>query len=315
VTSEVALGNEDTPIPFDAELLADQLDAVVSLGDFDEAAKYLGGLKLRVRALLADERLRPILRPDDEPSLEKWLAEFIGDGKGSSVAVVDLSLIPSDVVEVVVAVLARMIFEALQRHRRIEGKALPTSVVLEEAHVFVRRHEADDDFETPGQMCVRTFERIAREGRKFGLGLILSSQRPSELSPTILAQCNSFLLHRLVNDRDQGLVAKLVPDNLSGLLEDLPSLPARHALLLGWAVPLPTLLEVRELPPEQRPQSADPDFWNVWTGGRKPNVDWKRVAEQWAGAPDSSVPGPHQPPPTEPEEPPLPSPPDDEIPF
>jgi uncharacterized protein len=287
-TSEVALGNEDTPIPFDAELLADQLDAVVSLGEFDEAARYLGGLKLRVRALLADERLRPILRPETEPSLAAWLTEFLGESDGSSVAVVDLSLVPSDVVEVVVAVLARMIFEALQRHRRIERKPLPTAVVLEEAHVFVRHHDATDDFETPGQMCVRTFERIAREGRKFGLGLILSSQRPSELSPTILAQCNSFLLHRLVNDRDQGLVAKLVPDNLSGLLEDLPSLPTRHALLLGWAAPLPTLLEVRALPPEHRPQSSDPDFWSVWTGGREPKVDWNRVADQWAGVPGNS---------------------------
>jgi DNA helicase HerA-like ATPase len=260
-TGEVALGNEDLPIRFDTEMLADQLDAVVSFGDFDEAARYLGGLKLRVRALLADERLRPVLRPDIEPSLEEWLGDFLGDGSGSSVAVVDLSLVPADVVEVVVAVLARMVFEALQRHRRIERKALPTTIVLEEAHVFVRRHDALGEFETPGQMCVRTFERIAREGRKFGLGMILSSQRPSELSPTILAQCNSFLLHRLVNDRDQGLVAKLVPDNLSGLLEDLPSLPARHALLLGWATPLPTLFEVRELPLAQRPQSADPDFW------------------------------------------------------
>lgn len=93
-----------------------------------------------------------------------------------------------------------------------------------------------------------------------------------------------LLLHRLVNERDQQLVGKLVPDNLSGLLEDLPSLPARHALLLGWASPLPTLLEVRELPREQRPQSADPDFWAVWTGERDANVNWKKVADHWTGS-------------------------------
>lgn len=275
------VGNEDTPTVFDADLLADQLDIVVSSGNFDDSARFIGGLRMRVRSLLADERIRPILMPDTSPSLEEWLREFLGDGNGSSVAVIDLSLVPSDVVGVVVAVLSRIVFEGLQRHRRIDRKALPTALVLEEAHTFVRAQYSGEEHSTPGEMCVRSFERIAREGRKFGLGLVLSSQRPSELSPTILAQCNSFLLHRLVNDRDQELVGKLVPDNLSGLLEDLPSLPTRHALLLGWAAPLPTLLETRELPLAQRPQSADPDFWDVWTGERQPAVDWKRVAEHW----------------------------------
>lgn len=169
--------------------------------------------------------MKPILRPDPEPSLDEWLTEFLGDGSTSSVAVIDLSLVPSYVVEIVVAVMARAIFEALQRHRRLNKASLPTTLVLEEAHNFVHHRPFGDEYTSPGEMCVRIFERIAREGRKFGLGLVLSSQRPSELSATVLAQCNSFLLHRLVNDRDQQLVGKLVPDNLSGLLEDLPSLP------------------------------------------------------------------------------------------
>jgi DNA helicase HerA-like ATPase len=285
-TIEIALGNEDMPLAFDADLLADHLDVVASLGEFDDAARYVGGLKLRVRSLMADERIRPILMPEDDPSLSDWMQDFLGDGQDSSVAVIDLSLVPSDVVEVVVAVLSRTIFEALQRHRRMHHEALPTTLVLEEAHTFVRAHASGEDYPTPGEMCVRCFERIAREGRKFGLGLVLASQRPSELSPTILSQCNSFLLHRLVNDRDQQLVGKLVPDNLAGLLEDLPSLPARHGLLLGWAAPVPTLLEIRELPEKDRPLSADPDFWKVWTGGRKPDVTWDRVAAKWTGAPD-----------------------------
>lgn len=287
-TIEIALGNEDMPLVFDADLLADHLDVVASLGEFDDAARYVGGLKLRVRSLMADERIRPILMPEDEPSLSDWLQDFLGDSQDSSVAVLDLSLVPSDVVEVVVAVMSRTIFEALQRHRRMHRDPLPTTLVLEEAHTFVRAHATGDDYPTPGEMCVRCFERIAREGRKFGLGLVLASQRPSELSPTILSQCNSFLLHRLVNDRDQQLVGKLVPDNLAGLLEDLPSLPARHGLLLGWAAPLPTLLEIRELPKKDRPLSADPDFWEVWTGGRKPDVTWDRIAAKWTGAPESA---------------------------
>jgi DNA helicase HerA-like ATPase len=280
-TSDIPMGNEDLPLEFDADLLADHLDVVASLNEYDEAPRYIGGLKLRIRSLLNDERMRPILMPGESPLLEEWLEEFLGSGEGTTVAVIDLSLVPSDVVELVVAVMGRMIFEALQRHRRIHRQALPTALILEEAHTFVRHHPPGDEFQSPGEMCVRAFERIAREGRKFGLGLILASQRPSELSPTILAQCNSFLLHRLVNDRDQQLVGKLVPDNLAGMLEDLPSLPTRHALLLGWAAVLPTLLEIRELPERERPQSADPDFWDVWVGKEDRKATWGKVVRDW----------------------------------
>lgn len=136
-----------------------------------------------------------------------------------SIAVLDLSLVPTSVVHLVTAVVARIVFETVQRYRRKErGSVLPTVLVLEEAHVFIKRSKdrVDDDSIDPADVCRQIFERIAREGRKFGLGLVLSSQRPSELSPTVLSQCNTFLLHRLVNDRDQELVSKLIPDNLGG---------------------------------------------------------------------------------------------------
>lgn len=133
------------------------------------------------------------------------------------------------------------------------------------------------------------FERIAREGRKFGLGLVLSSQRPAELSPTVLSQCNTYLLHRISNARYQELVHRLVPDNLRGLLRELPSLPSQNAILLGWATELPVLVKMNDLPREHQPQSDDPEFWNVWT--RKTvddeplerDVNWKTVADDWQG--------------------------------
>ena len=155
-------------------------------------------------------------------------------------------------------------------------------MVLEEAHTFVRKGR-DDEPSSASRLCRETFERIAREGRKFGLGLVLSSQRPSELSSTILAQCNTFLLHRIVNDSDQDLVRRLVPDNVGGLLGDLPSLPSRQAVMLGWATPIPVLVEMRELPKNERPWSEDPDFWAVWTGKSEREIDWRNVAEDWAG--------------------------------
>jgi len=97
----------------------------------------------------------------------------------------------------------------------------------------------------------------------------------------VLAQCNTFLLHRIVNDRDQELVGKLVPDNLGGLLKELPSLPSRHAILLGWAATVPTLVEITELPENQRPRSSDPKFWDVWTGREKRPINWSEVVDDW----------------------------------
>ena len=113
--------------------------------------------------------------------------------------------------------------------------------------------------------------------------MVLSSQRPYELSPTVLAQCNTFLLHRIVNDSDQDLVRRLVPDSIGGMLRDLPSLPSRQAILLGWATPLPVLVEMTELDKAQRPHSDDPDFWDVWTGKKERSIEWQSVADDWTG--------------------------------
>ena len=197
------------------------------------------------------------------------------------VAVVDLSLVPIEVIHVVVSVLARMIFEALQRYRRKHRKELPTTLVLEEAHTFIHRELTGESAPPASRECANVFERIAREGRKFGLGLVLASQPPSEISPTVLSQCNTFLLHRLVNDRDQELVKRLVPDGLGPILRDLPSLPTRRAILLGWAAPAPTLVEVQEIPEDRRPHSPDPAFWSVWTGQEQRPIDWKDIVQIW----------------------------------
>ena len=149
---------------------------------------------------------------------------------------------------IITAVMARVTLEVLQRYRRQNnGATLPTVLVMEEAHTFIKRYNADTENENATAMCTKVFEKIAREGRKYGLGLVLSSQRPSELSPTVISQCNSFLLHRLSNDRDQELVGKLVPDNLRGLLRELPSLPSRNAILLGWASELPVMVRMNYL--------------------------------------------------------------------
>ncbi len=279
--------SEDAPIGFSLSEFPDHLDNIAAQ-ESGRAAEFVSTLTMRIRMMLADRRLGPIVSPSEEHEIafDDWLGDYIGQDGASNgeLAILDLSLVPSDVLHTVIAVVGRIVFEALQRYRKVNDHELPTVLVLEEAHTFVKRGPDDEDgTPTPAQVCRQTFERIAQEGRKFGLGLVLSSQRPSELSPTALAQCNTFLLHRIVNDRDQELLGRLVPDNLGGLLSELPSLPTRHAILLGWVTPVPTLVEVTELPEEQRPRSDDPHFWDVWTGKQDRVIDWAEIVEDWTG--------------------------------
>jgi len=285
--------SEDAPTPFDVRQLADYVDALSADSSANaNTANFIAWLTLRIRSILENRRLAEVIAPENSPTLEGWLAGVLGNNEGTNgqIAIVDLSLVPSEIIHIIIAVLGRIVFEASQRYQKHheQGKALPTALILEEAHTFVRRGtDGDADF-SPVRLCREAFERIAREGRKFGLGLVLSSQRPSELSPTVLAQCNTFLLHRIVNDADQNLVSRLVPDNVGGLLRELPSLPSRQAVLLGWASPIPILVEIDELPFEQRPQSADPDFWNVWTLQVNRPVDWNTIARNWSGENDGN---------------------------
>jgi len=278
--------DEDVPLAFNGTDLADHLEI---LAEQENVSQYLDFLVARIRTFLADPRMKAVIADTKGVTLKKWLRRYIGSDNAEHrcVSVIDLSLVPTEVVHVITAVIARMVFEALQRYVKLNGVALPTVLVMEEAHTFIKRYKEDVENQDAATVCCQAFERIAREGRKFGLGLVLSSQRPSELSPAVLSQCNTFLLHRISNDRDQELVRRLVPDNLRGLLRELPSLPSQHAILLGWASELPVLVRMNDLPESQRPRSEDPDFWDVWIGKNKKgepvsrNTDWARIAKDW----------------------------------
>ena len=278
--------DEDIPIAFHGTDLADHLEI---LAEQENVTQYLDFLVSRIRTFLSDAKLRAVIADTDGITLEKWLKDYLGHdyAENGCVSIIDLSLVPTEVIHVITAVIARMTFEALQRHVSLNQVTLPTVLVMEEAHTFIKRYKEDIEYQDAAIVCCRVFERIAREGRKFGLGLVLSSQRPSELSPTVLSQCNTFLLHRINNDRDQELVHRLVPDNLRGLLRELPSLPTQSAILLGWASELPVLVKMNDLPKSQQPRSDDPEFWGVWLGkdeeGRElPRpTKWQHVARDW----------------------------------
>lgn len=274
--------NEDNPIPFDVEEVPNYID---SLAEKEGKLQFVDFLTMRIRTMFADSRMNTIIKRDDEVTLENWLSNTV-----NGISLIDLSLVPSDITHLIVTVISRVVFESLQRFRKSRNKLLPTVIVMEEAHNFIKRYNDSGDEISASQLCTESFEKIAREGRKFGLSLTLSSQRPSELSPTVLSQCNTFLLHRIVNDRDQELVKRLVPDNIGGLLQELPILPTRKAILLGWASPIPILVEMNELKPEHRPKSEDPDFWDVWTRKEEREVNWKQLADDWQNLNDEEEP-------------------------
>jgi len=296
-----AFGGSDTDVlPIDADIPREftgeaLLKSIEGNAEILGVTEYVETMLMRIRTMLADTRMKTIARDTCDITLDSWLGDYIGDNNASNgtVTVIDLSLVPSEVIHIVTAVIARMTLEALQRYRKLhdDQKTLPTVLVMEEAHTFIKSYNNEGENEDAAAACCRVFEKIAREGRKFGLGLVLSSQQPSELSRTVLSQCNTFLLHRISNDRDQELVRKLVPDNLRGLLRDLPSLPSRNAILLGWASELPVLVQMNALSETKRPKSDDPDFWDVWSGIKEDdngnaclinrNVDWKRIADDW----------------------------------
>ncbi|WP_196599886.1 ATP-binding protein [Pectinatus frisingensis] len=270
----------DVPCPFSGD---DLLKSIEANAELMNTSDYVETMLMRIKTLLSDSKLKPVISPDKKITLDQWLDKYIcpSNCKNGSITIVDLSLIPTELTYIITSVLARMTLESLQRYRKIStGQTIPTILVMEEAHTFIKRYNSDSENGNALETCAKIFEKIAREGRKFGLGLIISSQRPSELSPTVLSQCNSFLLHRISNDKDQELVNKLVPDTLRSLLRELPSLPSENAILLGWASELPVMVKMNYLEKGHRPQSNDPEYWNSWIKNRN-NITWKEVANDW----------------------------------
>ena len=269
--------DENTPtVSFEETKLIDHLE---QLGHQEHVSQHIDSLVMRIKAIFSNTRMKKVI--ENNIDLSKWLDAYIGKDDKAHIAIIDLSLVSKDIVYLVTAVIARMIFEALQRYKEKNQKSLPTVLVMEEAHTFIKKYKQDAEDFTTSRLCTEIFERIAREGRKFGLGLVLSSQRPSELSATVLSQCNTFLLHRITNDRDQEIVSKLLPDSLKNMTEELPVLPFRHAYLLGWASEIPILTQISHLDKEFRPQSEDPEFWKVWTREEEREINWKDIAKKW----------------------------------
>lgn len=189
----------------------------------------------------------------------------------SNLTIVDLSGIPFEIIDITVAVLTRLLFDlnfwtpAHQRH--------PMLMVFEEAHNYLPRQE-------DGRTCFAkaAVERVAKEGRKYGVAAMVVSQRPSELSETVLAQCNSFIAMRLSNPEDQDYVGKVISDHFASLIQMLPILRPGEAFVIGDSVimPMRTLVNM----PSPSPQSANLDFFKYWAEAT-PNYDIDEIIEHW----------------------------------
>jgi DNA helicase HerA-like ATPase len=199
----------------------------------------------------------------DLEALVSTLMSATAQGK-PGVKVVDLAEVPSDVLPIVVGMLARLIF-TVQMWMDEESR-VPIALFCDEAHLYLPNSASADSAE---RRSVYNFERIAKEGRKYGVALVVISQRPSEINHTILSQCGNFISMRLSNNDDQNVVKKLLPDTLAGLTDLLPVLDIGEALAVGDACLLPS--RVRVHPPTMKPISTTKRFWDLWSGEAMPS--------------------------------------------
>ncbi len=287
-------GRPDVPVSFPVDLILKALEITHAMGGGNR--EHVATMIARAETMLHDARIDSIINPKDEEHnknafLQKWLGDILGTnpntGEGThNVTVIDFSLVPSEIIHIIVGVIARMLMEFMQRRRvaSTDNGLLPTVLVLEEAHSFVSRDLKRFANESAARLCRNAFERIAREGRKFGLGMVISSQRPSEITETVLSQCNSFFVHRITNEPDQKILRHSLPDTVAGLVNELPALPQRHCYMVGMATDLPTKVEVMQLAKDQRPQSNDPEYMQSFQspGQDSSNINSiKSIVEKW----------------------------------
>jgi uncharacterized protein len=237
------------------------------------ADKSLDKFFTRFESKVAQDRLQFLFgSASDTATLEGTLKSLIGYGdKQSNVTVVDLSGVPFEVLSITVSLISRILFEYGYHYKVMRSAAgekfntdAPILLVYEEAHKYVPNSDL-----AKFRASKFSIERIAKEGRKYGVTLLLSSQRPSEISETIFSQCSNFLAMRLTNPSDQSYVSRLLPDTLGNLCEKLPTLGAGEALLIGESVIMPSLVKVE--PCEPSPSSTDIPYYQMW------KEEWKQL--------------------------------------
>jgi uncharacterized protein DUF87 len=303
------VGNQDIPVGVDSPVHFDFDEFVNSIFQEELAREsqrdprlrgFVGTLQLRLEQARQDPRyaflfkvqpfryalasfLRLLIGVDPTRHFDKsrppWAdtyeQQYTTSPTNHQVTILDLSELASEVLENVTALLGRLIFEFMQRNPR-RGE-FPVVLVLEEAHHYISSHVTSER----QQRAREVFEKIAKEGRKFGLSLVVASQRPSELSRTVLAQCNSFIVHRIQNPDDQEYFKSVISGINRELLGQLPSLAQQQALVLGDCVTLPLQVRINDIEPT--PHSYDPRFFGIWSDKTTAAPDFEAIAARWQG--------------------------------
>lgn len=271
LTDVLASFTVDSPVPYDLRavlegLLKDDQEMVLGSSNREKQGPWHGKLTRfisRLEAKIADRRYGFLFQPPAETSKYEWLQSFatrflstksIGQ---PGVKVVDFSEVPSDVLPTVVSVLARILYD-VQFWMHADART-PVCLVCDEAHLYL---PVRSDADAAAKRALDTFERIAKEGRKYGFSLLVVSQRPSDVSKTILSQCNNFIALRLTNEQDQSAVKSVMPDSMAGIAEVLPLLDIGEAIVLGDSILLPSRIKLDM--PKARPLSLTKNFWREW---------------------------------------------------
>jgi len=281
----------DSPVPFPLDEVLDRLKFLdtervegakvntTKAGDFNGK---LSRLVARFEAKQLDRRLGFLFQPHAECMDMEWLPRLAhaltasrgtqADNRGG-IKIIDFSEVPSDILPLMVSLIARLVFNITQ-WTPVENRH-PVALFCDEAHLYIPERAARAGVD---DISVGIFERLAKEGRKYGVGLVVISQRPSEVNRTVLSQCNNVIAMRLTNGDDQRVIRRLLPDSLGGFGDLLPVLDVGEALVVGDASLLPTRVRVGE--PRYKPNSATIDFWDRWAG-EVPESDIARAVLSW----------------------------------
>lgn len=280
----------DTPVPFSAKGLIENLEEqnileidtgeTYKTGDNKGQAKTRRGqyydkltnLITRLRTKMDDKKYGFVFNEDDTTKAD-YLNHFVARIMGKDeyrIKVIDLSEVPSDMLAIVIGIVTRLIYDIqFWMTPEKEEARHPLVLVCDEAHIYMSNDMSK--MKAIEKKSLEIFEKIAKEGRKYGIGLLIVSQRPAELNTTIMSQCNNIVSLKVTNDRDKSAVAAMLTDSLVGIVEMLPNLDVGECVVVGDAIMLPSKIILDK--PKEKPKSATIDFWDRWYDGKQTVFD------------------------------------------
>ena len=280
----------DTPVPFSAKGLMEYLEKQNIL-DIDTGEVYKSGeskgqaktrhgqyydkltnLITRLRTKMDDKKYGFVFNEKDTMNAH-YLNQFAARIMGNSpykIKVIDLSEVPSDMLAIVIGIVTRLVYDIQFWMTPAQNEVRhPLVLVCDEAHIYMANDMSK--MKAVEKKSLEIFEKIAKEGRKYGIGLLIVSQRPAELNTTIMSQCNNILSLKVTNDRDKSAVAAMLTDSLVGIVEMLPNLDVGECVVVGDAIMLPSKIILDK--PNEKPKSATIDFWDRWYDNKETVFD------------------------------------------